>query len=72
MALRPRADFLISRPNSRISIENGSETDITLDPFLASRVFGGETGFALAEDFVHFFERAAFGFRDLRGGLLAL
>jgi hypothetical protein len=66
MTLRPRPNLLIPRPPSRTSMEELSKTNTTLNPFLASRIFGGETGFALPEDFVHLFERAAFGFRDLR------
>lgn len=71
MTLRPRANLVVSRPTSRISIENSSETDVALNPVLASSIFGGETSFALAENLVHLLERAALGLGNLRN-LLAL
>jgi hypothetical protein len=71
VTLRPRANLIISRPTRRISIENSSETDIALNPVLASSIFGGETSFALAENLVHLLERAALRLGNLRN-LLAL
>ena len=52
-------------------MKDSSETDIALNPVLASRIFGGETSFALAENLVRLLERAALGLGNLRN-LLAL
>jgi hypothetical protein len=67
MALRPRANLIIPRTNSRVSMQNSSETDIALNPVLTSSIFGGETGLAsIAEDLIHLLERTAFRLGDLR------
>jgi hypothetical protein len=48
-------------------MQNSSETDVALDPVLASRILSGETGLAsIAEDLIHLLERTAFGLRYLR------
>jgi hypothetical protein len=67
MALRPRANLIIPRTNSRVSMQNSSETDVALDSILASRILSGKTSLApIAEDLIHLLERTAFGLRYLR------
>jgi len=47
-------------------MKDSSETDIALNPVLASRIFGGETSLASsAEDLIHLLEGAALGLWDL-------
>jgi hypothetical protein len=66
MALRSRSNLVVSGTNSRIPMEDSSETDIALNPVLASRIFGGETSLASsAEDLIHLLEGAALGLWDL-------
>jgi len=48
-------------------MQNSSETDIALDPVLASRILSGETSLAsIAEDLIHLLESATFRLGDLQ------
>jgi hypothetical protein len=48
-------------------MQNSSETDVALDPVLASRILSGETGLApIAEDLVHLFQSATLSFWNLQ------
>jgi hypothetical protein len=63
VALSPRTNLVVPRTNRRISMEDGSETNIALNPVLASRIFGGETSLASsAENLIHLLECTALGF----------
>lgn len=70
MALRTRVGLLLHA--AVVASEQRGETDLPLDPLLASLVLRRETRVAGAEDLVHFFEGAAFGFGDLEVRVLAL